>query len=181
MSTLNARDAQTRQQTAGKPDRPDPYQQVTDLIIGHLETGVVPWRCPWNREVGRPRNFHTGKAYRGVNVILLGCRFAASPWWMTYRQARKEAMGGAWGGVLGDRFWHLLRGEEVPDQETSRKSIDHSHVLPPDCRPPDKAWPILCKLLHKACERLRAAGLLTGALTVQLAYLGRPGGPPTPG
>jgi DNA polymerase-4 len=90
-------------------------------------------------------------------------------------QARKESMRGAWGGVLGDRFWHLLRGEEVPDQETSRKSIGHSHVLPPDCRSPDKAWPILCKLLHKACERLRAAGLLTGALTIQLAYLGGPG------
>jgi antirestriction protein ArdC len=71
----------------GRPVRPDPYQQVTDLIIEHLEKGVVPWRCPWNRETGRPRNFHTGKAYRGVNSILLGFRCAGSPWWMTYRQA----------------------------------------------------------------------------------------------
>lgn len=68
-------------------DRPDPYQLVTDAIIAHLERGVVPWRCPWNREVGQPRNFHTGLPYRGANVMLLGCRFADSPWWMTYRQA----------------------------------------------------------------------------------------------
>lgn len=87
MSTLNARRAPMTSRTDGKPDRADAYQQVTDLIIGHLEKGMVPWRCPWNREVGRPRNFHTGKPYQGVNVMLLGCRFAASPWWMTYRQA----------------------------------------------------------------------------------------------
>lgn len=87
MSTLKARKAPNQPQATGKPDRPDPYQQVTDLIIEHLERGVVPWRCPWNREVGRPRNFQSGHAYQGVNVVLLGCRFAASPWWMTYRQA----------------------------------------------------------------------------------------------
>lgn len=87
MSTLTARKAPAKQPPGSNPDRPDPYQLVTDLIIQHLEKGVVPWRCPWNREVGRPRNFQTGKAYRGVNVMLLGCRFAASPWWMTYRQA----------------------------------------------------------------------------------------------
>ena len=92
MSTLKARKAPHQPQADGKPDRPDPYQQVTDLIIGHLERGVVPWRCPWNREVGRPRNFQSGHAYQGVNVVLLGCRFAASPWWMTYRQA--QARGG---------------------------------------------------------------------------------------
>ena len=97
MSTLEkpaAKAAAERTQIdGGKLPRPDPYQQVTDLIIEHLEKGVVPWRCPWNREVGRPRNFSTGKAYRGVNVVLLGCRqfdTAASPWWMTYRQATER-------------------------------------------------------------------------------------------
>jgi len=88
--------------------------------------------------------------------------------------ARKERLRAAWGGVLGDRFWHLVRGEEIPELVSARKSIGHSHVLPPDCRPPDKAWPILCKLLHKACERLRSHGLLTGALTIHLAYFGGP-------
>ena len=89
MSTLKmARSAPVKSQAEdGKPPRPDPYQQVTDLIIEHLEKGVVPWRCPWNRETGRPRNFHSGHPYQGVNVVLLGCRFVASPWWMTYRQA----------------------------------------------------------------------------------------------
>lgn len=68
--------------------RPDPYQVVTDLIIGHLENGVVPWRCPWNRDIGRPHNFVTGQPYRGVNVLLLGCHAAPSPWWLTFNQAK---------------------------------------------------------------------------------------------
>jgi DNA polymerase-4 len=76
-----------------------------------------------------------------------------------------------WGGVMGERLWHLLRGDEIPDLVSARKTIGHSHVLPPDCRHPDKAWPILCKLLHKACERLRSHGLLAGSLTMQVAFL----------
>jgi antirestriction protein ArdC len=70
--------------------RRDPYQAVTDLILEHLEKGTVPWRCPWNREVGRPCNFQSGKPYRGVNALLLGWRHCASPWWLTYRQAQER-------------------------------------------------------------------------------------------
>lgn len=79
--------AKSKQRRGKTANRPDPYQLVTDQVIRLLEKGVVPWRCPWNREVGKPRNFHSGKAYQGANVMLLGCRYAASPWWMTFRQA----------------------------------------------------------------------------------------------
>lgn len=70
--------------------RRDPYQAVTDLILEHLEKGTVPWRCPWNREVGRPCNFQSGKPYRGINSLLLGWRHCGSPWWLTYRQAQER-------------------------------------------------------------------------------------------
>ena len=72
------------------PARNDPYQLVTDLILQHLESGVVPWRCPWRRQTGRPQNFHTGKAYQGVNILLLGLQRFASPYWMTFRQAQER-------------------------------------------------------------------------------------------
>jgi len=88
--------------------------------------------------------------------------------------APKEVLHAVWGGVLGDRLWLLLRGHEIPDLVSTKKSIGHSHVLPPESRPPDKAWPILCKLLHKACERLRSHGLVTGCLTMNLAFCGGP-------
>lgn len=70
--------------------RTDPYQLVTDTILAHLDHGVVPWRCPWNRSTGRPRNFHSGHEYRGVNVLLLGLLQFASPWWMTFRQVQER-------------------------------------------------------------------------------------------
>ena len=73
------------------PARNDPHQLVTDSILAHLERGVIPWRCPWNRTTGRPRNFHTGREYHGVNVLLLGLLHFPSPWWMTFRQAQERA------------------------------------------------------------------------------------------
>lgn len=75
------------------PARTDPYQLVTDTILAHLERGVVPWRCPWNRSTGRPRNFHTGREYQGVNVLLLGLLHFPSPWWMTFRQTQERGGG----------------------------------------------------------------------------------------
>ena len=73
-----------------RPARTDPYQLVTDLIITHLEQGVVPWRCPWNRSTGRPRNFHTEREYQGVNVLLLSLHRFASQWWLTFRQTKER-------------------------------------------------------------------------------------------
>jgi antirestriction protein ArdC len=68
----------------------DPYKIVTDTIIAQLEKGMVPWRCPWRKDVGMPRNFHTGQQYHGINVILLTCRRFASPYWMTWNQIKQR-------------------------------------------------------------------------------------------
>lgn len=84
--------------------------------------------------------------------------------------APKAVLRGVWGGVVGERYWHLLRGEEVPDPPTSRRSLGHSHVLPPDLRTPGKAWPVVCKLAHKACERLRAMGLMCGGIALDVGF-----------
>jgi len=84
--------------------------------------------------------------------------------------AKKKVLRGVWGGVMGERLWHLLQGDEILDLVSAKKSIGHSHVLPPESRAPDQAWPILCKLLHKACERLRSHGLMAGSLTIHLSF-----------
>lgn len=76
------------QTSEAKTVRRDLYQLVTDTIIKHLEEGVVPWRCPWNRQTGKPRNFHTGKPYRGINQLLLGLHRYASPYWLTFNQVK---------------------------------------------------------------------------------------------
>jgi antirestriction protein ArdC len=70
------------------------YEVVTDRIIKALERGVAPWRQEWSGAGGglgpAPRNLVSGKAYRGVNALILGmCTPFASPYWLTFNQAKK--------------------------------------------------------------------------------------------
>jgi antirestriction protein ArdC len=104
--------------------RGDVYDATTAKMIEALERGVTPWHKPWAIGVGRPRSMSTGKAYRGVNVLLLG--FAAqdagytSEWWGTYRQMQER------GGQVrrGERSTEVLlwkpvtrRGEDENGEE----------------------------------------------------------------
>jgi antirestriction protein ArdC len=72
--------------------RPSIYQSVTDRIIASLKAGVIPWEKPWKtpRYAGGPfpRNFCTGKPYRGINVLLLWSSEYNSPFWLTFKQAQ---------------------------------------------------------------------------------------------
>ena len=73
----------------------DVYSRVTNKIIADLERGNLTWSQPWQAghkagPVSRPLRAG-GKAYRGVNVLML---WAASmekgyncPLWLTYKQA----------------------------------------------------------------------------------------------
>ena len=65
------------------------YDQITDRIIGLLESGTAPWRKPWKSQSGLPRNLVSNKAYRGINVFLLHAMSYESPFWLTYRQAQE--------------------------------------------------------------------------------------------
>jgi antirestriction protein ArdC len=72
--------------------RPSLYQTVSDRIISSLKAGVIPWEEPWKspRYTGGPfpRNFYTGKPYRGINVLLLWSGEYSSPFWLTFKQAQ---------------------------------------------------------------------------------------------
>ena len=72
--------------------RRDIAQEITDQIVGLLETGdELPWRQPWRSTGARLPLRHDGTAYRGINVFLLGLRAMgrgySSPYWMSFRQA----------------------------------------------------------------------------------------------
>lgn len=78
--------------------RPDPYAEITALILADLEAGVRPWTRPWMSEGATSRPLrHDGQPYHGVNVLTLWVRAArcgyARPIWMTFRQAL--SLGGA--------------------------------------------------------------------------------------
>jgi antirestriction protein ArdC len=70
------------------------YDEVTGSIIAQLEEGVFPWVRPWSKAraaPGLPRNAVTGRAYSGINVLILwGAVIEAghpSQDWLTFRQA----------------------------------------------------------------------------------------------
>ena len=71
-----------------------------------------------------------------------------------------------WGSLWGERMWYYLRGFDLADQETSRSSIGHSHVLAPDLRPPAKAKFVARRLTSKAASRLRREGYYARRLSL---------------
>jgi len=89
----------------------------------------------------------------------------------------RPAMGQLWGGVQGERMWHLLRGADLTEEQffggevEHAKSVGHSHILAPELRTLDGAWGVAHKLLHKSAMRLRAAGLWSGRLTLYVRYV----------
>ena len=60
-----------------------------------------------------------------------------------------------WGSLWGEKMWYYLRGFDLPDEETNRSSVGHSHVLAPEMRPPEQAYIIARRLTMKAAARLR--------------------------
>lgn len=63
--------------------------EVTNRIVAALEAGTVPWQKPWVGDTGRPRNFQSGKPYRGLNALLLSLSDYSDPRWTTFAAARK--------------------------------------------------------------------------------------------
>lgn len=101
--------------------------------------------------------FHERGCYTGRQLYSLSAR----------------EMESIWGGIVGERFFHLIRGHNLPEEEHERSSISHSKVLPPDARSLEAAWPVAVRLLTKACVRLRSEGLYAKDLWLSMKFLDR--------
>ena len=115
--------------------KPSVYQTVTDRIIASLKAGVIPWEKPWQspRFSGGPfpRNFRTGKPYRGINIMLLWACDFSSPFWLTFNQA-KELNGSVRKGEKGTQivfYKQLTDSEEKNDEQTDEAERRASFVL----------------------------------------------------
>ena len=107
-----------------------PYQIVTDRIIDLLTAGTIPWRKPWHADQLMPHNAVSGKAYRGINVFMLGCTAFRSPYWLTFNQARK--LGGS--VCKGEKstpvvFWKWLEDENDDGTSTRRPLLRYYRVF----------------------------------------------------
>lgn len=147
-------------------------KQVTERLIGMLESGTAPWQKPWDAGIAamnRPHNFN-GRPYHGVNALMLWCtaidKGYEDPRWLTFNQVKK--LGG-----------HVNKGEksqlveywqwekEVENPETGEKekvplphpkvframvfNADQCSGLPPLERPVQKWTP------HERADRIVAA------------------------
>ena len=66
----------------------DVYTLVTEKVIALLAEGTAPWRQTWSGGE-LPRNLVSGKPYRGINLLLLSMNRFASPYWLTFNQAKQ--------------------------------------------------------------------------------------------
>ena len=88
--------------------------------------------------------------------------------------ANKQQLRAAWGSVEGERMYDKLRGIEVIWRSNERKSLGHSHVLPPELRTQRGALSVLHRLLQKACVRLRSYSLRTSKISVRVKFTNHP-------
>lgn len=81
------------------PSQNEIRESITADLIALLQKGTKPWKKCWNSDPncsGLPRNVSSGKAYSGINSLVLQgssiVRGYTSPIWGTYRQF--AALGG---------------------------------------------------------------------------------------
>jgi len=89
--------------------------------------------------------------------------------------ANSQQLRAAWGSVEGERLYEKLRGREPYEALNPRRSLGHSHVLPPELRTPNGALSVLHRLLQKATMRLRNYGLHASSIRISIKFIGEPG------
>jgi antirestriction protein ArdC len=93
-SVRGRRGGAARSAAGARRSRGSLYDEVTATIIAQLEEGVFPWVRPWSGAAaapGLPRNAVTGRAYSGINVLILWGAVIEGGFpsqdWLTFRQA----------------------------------------------------------------------------------------------
>ena len=156
------------------------YAEVTARVIAELEEGRLPWVCPWDRaacECGMPRNAITGRAYSGINIMILWSAVIhggyGSQRWLTYRQAQ-SAGGAVRKGEKGvtvcyaDRFTPRDEQLRAQDEERDARQIaflkrftvfnaDQCEGLPDAASLPATAVP-QCEIVPRAEALIAATG-----------------------
>lgn len=82
----------------------------------------------------------------------------------------EKQMRAIWGGVVGARFYQMLRGVQIDFGQSETKSIGHQHVLPPNERTLFAAKIVAHRLISKAALRLRRAGFMARQMNVYVKF-----------
>ncbi len=89
--------------------------------------------------------------------------------------ASPELLHAAWGSRVGIHWWHMLRGDTDLDyganqSSDTKKTVGHSHVLPPDLKTIAGAKSVLIRLFTKALKRLRTYDQVAGGLEMWVKF-----------
>lgn len=112
----------------------DIYEQITTRVIELLAQGVAPWRRPWKVSGTLPKNLKSGKTYRGINLVVLAISGFASPYWVTFNQA-KDLGGQVRAGAKGTQvvFWkflHALKGGDAGTVWSGASEVPRAERIP---------------------------------------------------
>lgn len=115
-----------------------PAARITQEIVARLEAGTRPWVKPWRGvPISRPLRA-CGTPYRGMNVFWLwmvaDMSGYASPYWMTYNQARKLGAQVKKGEKATIAIFYKSYTKEVEAPDTGETSEESRRVL--------KAYPV---------------------------------------
>ncbi len=112
------------------------YDEVTARIIAELEDGRFPWVQPWSNSAaspGLPRNAATGRAYSGVNVLILWGAVISGAYphqgWLTFRQAL-AAGGCVRKGEQGVTVCYADRFTPEAEKQRSAETGDDARAIP---------------------------------------------------
>lgn len=92
----------------------------------------------------------------GAGIFDVAGLYAATP----------QELRTAFGSVMGEKWWYLIRGHDIHDHRNENKTLGHSHVLAPSLRNDEGVKKILLRLLHKAAARLRSNNLAAKAIHI---------------
>jgi DNA polymerase-4 len=71
-----------------------------------------------------------------------------------------------WGNIWGEKVWYLIRGADLPLEETKKATIGHSQVLAPEQQLSEEARAVLITLVLKGASRLRSKNLYTTRIII---------------
>ncbi len=129
---------------------------LTILPLNELPERLFPLAMRDLPGVGH--NMHVRLAAHGIDTVR------------TLWERSADDLARAWGGIEGRKFWQNLHGEDVVQKPTQRRSISHSHVLPPELRTAEGAHAVLVRLIHKAAARMRNLGYAAQHISLHVRY-----------
>ena len=135
-SKRRASRARVAARARSEPARASLYDEVTARIIAELEEGRFPWVQPWSNVAaspGLPRNATTGRAYSGVNVLILWGAVIEGGYpnqgWLTFRQAL-AAGGCVRKGEQGVTVCYADRFTPEAEKQRSAEQGDDARSIP---------------------------------------------------